>query len=185
MVIWHWTYGKGPFNSKRGNLLPQLQGLLFLISSKGSFICTIPQDKHTMAFVTPVVEHWLEREIVQCVHHDRLIHGATFRCCFVLMSVMNLVRSLNLTYSYYWKGALFTGQSTIMFQFNCLHCLHYQQLYKLNGTKINFSYLSVHNGLQLTAIITKHPSPPPPPEKINLIKKTYKKTKHHKTKQKQ
>ena len=23
---------------------------------------------HTTAFVTPVVEHWLEREIAQCVH---------------------------------------------------------------------------------------------------------------------
>ena len=30
-------------DSKRGNLLPPLHGLLFLISSKGSFIFTIPQ----------------------------------------------------------------------------------------------------------------------------------------------
>ena len=28
---------------------------------------------HTMGFVTPVVEHWLEREIVQWVHHEELI----------------------------------------------------------------------------------------------------------------
>ena len=28
---------------ERGNLLPPLHGLLFPISSKGSFICTIPQ----------------------------------------------------------------------------------------------------------------------------------------------
>ena len=30
-----------------------------------------PTDRlaHTMAFVTPVVEHWLEREIAQWVHH--------------------------------------------------------------------------------------------------------------------
>ena len=30
-----------------------------------------PTDKitHTTAFVTPVVEHWLKREIAQCVHH--------------------------------------------------------------------------------------------------------------------
>ena len=42
-------------------------GLLFPINSKGSFICTIPTDKigHITAFVTPVVEHWLEREIAQ------------------------------------------------------------------------------------------------------------------------
>ena len=32
------------------------------ISSKGSFICRIT---HTTAFVSPVVEHWLEREIAQ------------------------------------------------------------------------------------------------------------------------
>ena len=87
---------------ERGNPLPP-HGLLFLINSKGSFICTIPQTgdctyhglcytscgalagmrnssmgpphegffymyhptdriAHTTAFVTPVVEHWLERE---------------------------------------------------------------------------------------------------------------------------
>ena len=30
-------------DSKRGNLLPPLHGLLFPISSKESFICNIPQ----------------------------------------------------------------------------------------------------------------------------------------------
>ena len=32
-----------------------------------------PTDRiaHTTAFVTPVVEHWLEREIVQRVHHNK------------------------------------------------------------------------------------------------------------------
>ena len=46
------NYGKGP-----------LSELLFPISSKGSFICITPTDSiaHTTAFVTPVVEHWLER----------------------------------------------------------------------------------------------------------------------------
>ena len=43
--------------------------LLLPINSKGSFICTIPDRiAHTTAFVTPVVEHWLEREIAQWVH---------------------------------------------------------------------------------------------------------------------
>ena len=53
-------------DSERGNpLLPHK--LLFMISSKGSFICTIPDRiAHTTAFVTPVGEHWLEREITQC-----------------------------------------------------------------------------------------------------------------------
>ena len=48
-----------------------------------------PTDRitHTTTFVTPVVEHWLEREIAQWVHHEGSIrrlsehsyHGATSR----------------------------------------------------------------------------------------------------------
>ena len=49
-----------------------------------------PKDRiaHITAFVTPVVEHWLEREIAQWVHHEgsnrRIMsessyHGATSR----------------------------------------------------------------------------------------------------------
>ena len=49
-------------DSEKGNLLPPHR-LLLSINSKGSFICTIPQTAHTTAFVTPVVEHWLEQEI--------------------------------------------------------------------------------------------------------------------------
>ena len=57
--------------SERRNSLPPY-GLLCPISSKGSFICII-RDRitHTMAFVTPVVEHKLEREIAQWFHHDK------------------------------------------------------------------------------------------------------------------
>ena len=56
-------------DSEKGNPLPQHR-LLFPINSNGSFICTIPTDRiaHTTAFVTPVVEHWLEGEIAQWVH---------------------------------------------------------------------------------------------------------------------
>ena len=51
-------------DSEKGNPLPP-HSLLLLINSKGSFICTIPDRiTHNTAFVTPVVEHWLEREIV-------------------------------------------------------------------------------------------------------------------------
>ena len=28
---------------------------------------------HTTAFVTPVVEHWMEREIAQWVHHEQML----------------------------------------------------------------------------------------------------------------
>ena len=53
-----------------GNLLPP-HGLLFPISSKGSFICIIPDRiTHTTPFATPVIGHWLEEEIAQWVHHE-------------------------------------------------------------------------------------------------------------------
>ena len=50
--------------SERGNPLPP-HGLLFPISSKGFFYMHHHTDRiaHTTAFVTPVVEHWLEREL--------------------------------------------------------------------------------------------------------------------------
>ena len=51
---------------------------------------------HTTAFVTPVVEHWLEREIAQWVHHEgsirrpieRSYHGATSRSLPVSITIM-------------------------------------------------------------------------------------------------
>ena len=72
----HFTYDymasdmvKDRSDSEKGNPLPPNR-LLFPINSKGSFICTIPDRiAHTTAFVTPVVEHWLEREIAQWVHN--------------------------------------------------------------------------------------------------------------------
>ena len=48
-------------DSKSGNPLLQLHELLFLISSKASFICTIPQrGQHIPWTVIPVMEHCLE-----------------------------------------------------------------------------------------------------------------------------
>ena len=48
-------------------LIVREEMLLFLISSKGSFIWhhSIDRIAHSMAFVIPVVEHWLQREIAQ------------------------------------------------------------------------------------------------------------------------
>ena len=57
---------KDHLDRERGIPLPPHR-LLFPISSKGSFICN-DRIIHTTAFVTPVVEHWLEREIAQWVH---------------------------------------------------------------------------------------------------------------------
>ena len=76
----HFIYGymvsdiimvKDHSDSERANPLP-LHGLLFPISSKVSFYMHHPTDRiaHTTGFVTPVVEHCLEREIAQWVHHE-------------------------------------------------------------------------------------------------------------------
>ena len=66
-------------DSEKGNPLPPHR-LLFPINSKGS----TDRIAHTAAFVTPVVEHWLGREIAQWVlpmkdrsddpsHHERTL----------------------------------------------------------------------------------------------------------------
>ena len=48
-------------DGERGNLLLP-HGLIFLISSKSSFICIIPVcGIHTIAFVTPDMELWNEK----------------------------------------------------------------------------------------------------------------------------
>ena len=65
-VIWRQTWLRTILIVRKENpLLPHR--LLFPINA--SFICIIPDRiTHTTAFVTPVVEHWLEREIAQWVH---------------------------------------------------------------------------------------------------------------------
>ena len=58
-------------DSERGNPLLPLHGLLFPNSSKGYFLCTIPQTQ----FVTPVVENCLQREIALWIDHEASIRG--------------------------------------------------------------------------------------------------------------
>ena len=55
---------KEHLDRERGNPLPPLHGLFFSISSKGYFIMHRPTDRiaHNTAFITPVVEHLLERK---------------------------------------------------------------------------------------------------------------------------
>ena len=57
-------------DSKRGNPLTP-HGLLSPISRR-DFYMHHPTDRisHTTAFVTPVMEHWLEQGIAQWVHHE-------------------------------------------------------------------------------------------------------------------
>ena len=49
-------------NSERGNSLHPLRGLLVSNSSKGLLYAFSGKVSHTMAFVTSVVQLWLERD---------------------------------------------------------------------------------------------------------------------------
>ena len=72
--------------SERGNLLLP-HGLLFPINSKDSFICTIPDRiAHTTAFVTPVVEHWLEHMYNEDKQAISLCQGMTLTFYFFRMN---------------------------------------------------------------------------------------------------
>ena len=57
-------------DSEKGNLLPPHRLLLSINRQQGFFYVHHPTDRitHNTAFVKPVVEHWLEREIAQWVH---------------------------------------------------------------------------------------------------------------------
>ena len=82
-------------DSEKGNPLPPHR-LFLLINSYGFFYMHHPTDRiaHTTAFVTPVVEHKLKREIAQWVHpmkdrsddpphHERTLYlRATSRSCY-------------------------------------------------------------------------------------------------------
>ena len=61
---------QGHADSEKRDPLPTHR-LLFPVSSKGSFMSIIhDRITHITAFVTPVVEHWLERKIAQCVNNE-------------------------------------------------------------------------------------------------------------------
>ena len=61
-------------DSEKGNLLPPHVRLAARV-----ILYHHPTDRitHITAFVTPVVEYWIEQEIAQWVHHDR-IAGVVF-----------------------------------------------------------------------------------------------------------
>ena len=59
-------------SQKRNLLMLPIHELFFSISQKGSFYIHNPTNKiaYIMFFVIPVMEHWLEQEIAQCVNHE-------------------------------------------------------------------------------------------------------------------
>ena len=68
MDIWHRIYDKGSFTQPERKQ-PAANAFDY---QQGFFYMHHPTDRiaHTTDFVTPVVEHWLEREIAQWVHHE-------------------------------------------------------------------------------------------------------------------
>ena len=82
-IYGYMAYGKGTIQTARDETCCRHMGYSFRLAAR---IISYASDRrtHTTAFVTPVVEHWLEREIAQWVHHEgsireRSYHGATSR----------------------------------------------------------------------------------------------------------
>ena len=68
-----WLYGIGHVikdhsDSEGGSPLLPLHGYFFQLAPRA--LLYTDRIVHTMAFVTPVVEHWLERDVAQCIHHE-------------------------------------------------------------------------------------------------------------------
>ena len=61
---------KDHYDSEKGNPLPPLHGIFYM---------HYPIDRiaHTTTFDTPVVKHWLERQIAQRIHHVGSIRRRT------------------------------------------------------------------------------------------------------------
>ena len=89
---------KGPF---KGNLLPPL-GYSFRLEAR-VLLYASSHIHHTTVFVTPVVEHWLERDIAQWVHYEgslRLDGCIQILCLSTLVSnsLCSLYPSINLAW---------------------------------------------------------------------------------------
>ena len=67
MVIWCQTYGKGPCRERDKKPAAATTWATFIQLAARVLYMHHPTDRitHTMAFVKPVVEHWLEQEIAQ------------------------------------------------------------------------------------------------------------------------
>ena len=87
-----WLYGvnhmvKEHSDSERRNPLTP-HGLLISIKF---FYMHYPTERivHTMAFATSVMEHWLEREIAEWVHHEWMLSHRYISCVCVCLPLEN------------------------------------------------------------------------------------------------
>ena len=125
-------------DSEKGNPLPPHR-LLFLINSNGSYKHH-PTDRiaHTMAFVTPVVEHWLEWEIAQWVHP---------------MKDQSERRLLPWSYINIYSVQY---ENWIFIPYTCLSSTVYSYLtllkYKMTGLQVNLFYLTLEHEYIISAV---------------------------------
>ena len=89
-------------DSEKGNPLPPHIGYSYRLTARVLLYAHHPTDRitHTTAFVTPVVEYWLEREIAQWVHpmkdrsDDPSHHACQHRVKLNLNSIVSMVCDL-------------------------------------------------------------------------------------------
>ena len=71
-----WLYGAGhvikDHSAREETHCSHYMGYSFTLAAR-VLLYTPDSIAHTTAFLTPVMEHWLEQEIVQWVQHDRSI----------------------------------------------------------------------------------------------------------------
>ena len=110
-----WTYGKGPLRYRERTPAAATWATLSNYQ-QGFFYMHHPTDRiaHSTAFVTPVVGHWLEREIAQGVDHEGSIRRPIAPWADALTTELHVAARV--------KG---TGEGAgIMFgSFSSTHCL--------------------------------------------------------------
>ena len=102
-VIWHQTDGKGPLRQRERKPAATTWATLSDQQQK-FFYMHHPIDRitYTMAFVTPpVMEHWLEHEIAQWIHHEGLIWWPTTPWANALTTELHFI-----PYDMYDEGCL-------------------------------------------------------------------------------
>ena len=73
-------------DGKRGNLIHSLRGLLFPISSKGSFICTIPQTGQYIPF--PLLHQLWSTGLGPSRGVDLMIHHIMSRLSYFISKIL-------------------------------------------------------------------------------------------------
>ena len=128
-VIWRRTYGK-----EQLRLREETTWAILSDEQQGFFYMYHPRDRiaHTTAFVTPVVEHWLEREIPQWVHLINITSSLAMVKNYSL--VREETRCCHIGYSFHLTARVLLYASSHR-QDNTYHGLCYTSRGALVGTR--------------------------------------------------